>query len=85
MVYADNWQGCPRTFLTLLIPLLWSVGSIVHSPQIQSLHVAIKGRNIRVFTLVNLLMLVTLFYEIYQVVTWRAGTMDGGKLRTLEG
>ena len=68
----------PRTFLTLLIPLLWSVGSIVHSPQIQSLHVAIKGRNIRAFTLVNLLMLLTLFYEIYQVVTWRAGTMDGG-------
>ena len=68
----------PRTVLALLIPLLWTIGLTVHSPRIQSLQFTLFQRRVKVFHIVYLLMLLTLFYEIYQVVTVRAATMYGG-------
>ena len=69
-----------RTFLTLLIPLLWTVGIVVHARQIQSLQFAPFQRPIKVFHIVYLLLSLTLFYEIYQVITLRAKTMYSGNL-----
>jgi len=68
----------PRTFLALVIPLLWTIGLAVHSSQIQSLQFKIFQRPIKVFHTVYLLMLLTVFYEIYHVVAFRAATMVGG-------
>ena len=68
----------PRTFLALVIPLLWTIGLALHSPQIQSLQFTLFQRPIKVFRTVYLLMLLTLFYEIYQLVAFRAAMMDGG-------
>ncbi len=69
----------PRTIFTLMIPLLWTIGFIVHSPQIQSLQFKLFQRTIRVIDIAYVLMLLTLFYEIYQVVTVRAAGLYGGK------
>ena len=68
----------PRTILALLIPLLWTIGLTVHSPRIQSLQFTLFQRRVKVFHIVYLLMLLTVFYEIYQVVTVRAAVMYGG-------
>ena len=68
----------PRTVLALLIPLLWTIGLAVHSPRIQSLQFTLFQRRVKVFHIVYLLMLLTVFYEIYQVVTVRAAVMYGG-------
>ena len=69
----------PRTIFTLMIPLLWTIGFIVHSPQMQSLQFKLFQRTIRVIDITYVLMLLTLFYEIYQVVTVRAAELYGGK------
>ena len=68
-----------RTFLALLIPLLWTLGLVVHTPQIQSLQFILFQRPIKVFHIVYLLMTLTLFYEIHLVVTFRAAILYGGK------
>ncbi len=68
----------PRTFLALVIPLLWTIGLALHSPQIQSLQFTLFQRPIKVLHTVYLLMLLTLFYEIHQLVAFRAATMNGG-------
>ena len=68
-----------RTFLALLIPLLWTLGLVVHTPQIQSLQFILFQRPIKVFHIVYLLMTLTLFHEIYQIITIRAAILYGGK------
>ena len=69
----------PRTIFTLMIPLLWIIGFIVHSPQMQSLQFKLFQRTIRIIDITYVLMLLTLFYEIYQIVTVRAAGLYGGK------
>ena len=61
-----------------VIPLLWIIVFIMHISRIQSLQRTIFPRPIKVFHIVYLLMLLTLFYEIYQVAAFRAATMYGG-------
>ena len=61
-----------------LIPLLWIIVFIMHISSIESLRRALFSRPIKVFHIVYLLMTLTLFYEIYQVVAFRAATMAGG-------
>ena len=68
----------PRTFFALAIPLLWSIGLVMHRREVQSLRVRLLGREMRVFDMVWLFMLLTLAYEIYEVVTIDAASMDGG-------
>ena len=68
----------PRTFFALAIPLLWSLGVAMGRREIQSLRIRLLGRDIRMFDLVWLVMLLTLAYEIYEVVTIDAAIMDGG-------
>ena len=69
----------PRTIFTLMIPLLWTIGLAVHSPQMHSLQFKLFQCTIRVINITYVLMLLTLFYEIYQVVTVRAAELYGGK------
>ena len=69
----------PRTIFTLMIPLLWTIGFVVHSPQMQSLQFKLFQRTIRVIDITYVLMLLTLFHEIYQIVTIRAAILYGGK------
>ena len=70
--------GGPRMFLALVIPLLWAVGAIVHAPQIQSLQFMILKRPVKVIYIVYLLMILTVFYELYLVAAFRAAVMYGG-------
>ena len=67
-----------RTLLSLAIPLLWTVGLVVHAPQIQALRRTIFQGSMKVFPIVYLLLTLTLFYEIYQVITLRAETAYSG-------
>ena len=68
----------PRTILSLMIPVLWTLGLIVHSPQFASLRVRVFNRNISVFSIVYTLMLCSVLYEIGQVVGYRAAQVYGG-------
>ena len=86
LLYALSfaWQaiimgGGTRGILALVIPLLWTIGLVVHAPQIQSLQLRIFQGRVKVFHIVYLLMTLTLFCEIYLIVTFRAATMYGGK------
>jgi len=69
----------PRTILSLMIPLLWITGFIIHSPQIQSLQLILFQRPIRVIYIVYGMMIITVFFEIYQLATYRAVLLYGGK------
>ena len=69
----------PRVVLVLLVPFLWITGLVVHSKYIQSLKITVFGKPVKVVAIVYSLISLTLVYEIYQVVTWRAATMYGGK------
>ena len=70
--------GGPRMFLALVIPLLWAVGAVAHAPRIQSLRLMILRRPVKVFHIVYLLMILTVFYELYLVAAFRAAAMYGG-------
>ena len=75
--FVPTMQG-HRGILVLVIPLLWTIGLVVHAPQIQSLQLRIFQRPVKVFHLVYLLMTLMLFYEIYLIVAFRAAAMYGG-------
>jgi len=62
-----------------MIPLLWITGFIIHSPQIQSLQLILFQRPIRVIYIVYGMMITTVFFEIYQLATYRALLLYGGK------
>ena len=62
----------------LMIPLLWIIVFMMHASRIEPLRRTLFSRPIKVFHIVYLLMLLTLFYEIYQVIAFRAATMYGG-------
>lgn len=67
-----------RTVLSLLIPFLWITGLVAHQPRIQSLRVNIQGRDIALFRLAYALMTLTLFVEIYKMITVGASTYWAG-------
>ncbi len=69
----------PRTIFTLMIPLLWIIGFTVHSPQIQSLQFKLLRPYVKAVDIIYLLMTLTLFHEIYQIITIRAAILYGGK------
>ncbi len=52
---------------------------IVHSQRIRSLKITLFQRSIRIITIIYSLMSLTLVWEVYLVVTWRAEAMYGGK------
>ena len=78
--YMPIIGGGPRTLLSLAIPLLWTVGLVVHAPQIQTLQRTIFQGSMKAFPIVYLLLTLTLLYEIYQIITLRAETAYSGSL-----
>ena len=78
--YMPIIAGGHRTILSLAIPLLWTVGLVVHAPQIQVLQRTIFQGSIKGFHIVYLLLTLTLLYEIYQVIALRAETVYSGSL-----
>lgn len=69
----------PRTILSLMIPFLWTTGLAVHSETFASYRLRILGWRLSASAVVYSAMLLTLFYEIYQVIDYRAFTMYGGE------
>ena len=69
----------PRVVLILLIPFFWTIGLIVHSKALQDLRITLFGYQIKLVDLAYLLISATLFYEINQVIAWRAASLYGGK------
>lgn len=72
-----NFRGA-RTVLSLLIPLIWTIGLIVHHPHILSLKVSIRERDINLLHLVYGLISLTLFIEIYRLITFGASVYWAG-------
>ena len=70
--------GGVRMFLALVIPLLWAVGLVGHAPRMQSFQFMILRRPVKVFHIAYLLMILTVFYELYLVAAFRAAVMYGG-------
>ena len=67
-----------RTILSLMMPFLWTVGIVVHSPKVASIRISLMKWRPRAIFIVYVFMLMTLCYEIYQVLDFRAFTMYGG-------
>ncbi len=72
-----NFRGA-RTVLSLLIPLMWTIGLVVHHPRILSLQVTIRERDINLLHLVYALISLTLFVEIFRLVTFGASVYWAG-------
>ncbi len=72
-----NFRGA-RTVLSLLIPLLWTIGLVIHHPHIQSLRVSVRERDIKLLHLVYGLLSLTLFVEIFRLVTFGASVYWAG-------
>lgn len=72
-----NFRGA-RTVLSLLIPLMWTVGIVVHHPHIRSLQVTVRERDINFFHLVYGLISLTLFVEIFRLITFGAAEFWAG-------
>lgn len=72
-----NFRGA-RTVLSLLIPLLWTIGLVVHHPEIQSLQVSVRERAISLFQLGYALALLILVVDIYRLVTVGASELWAG-------
>ncbi|MDE2857454.1 MAG: hypothetical protein OXN94_06355 [Chloroflexota bacterium] len=77
--YAPISGPGPRIILALLIPFFWTLGLVLHSKSIQDQTLQLFGYQIKLPDLLLVFLCSTLFYEIYQVVTWRAADMYGGK------
>ncbi len=69
----------PRTILSLMIPFLWTLGLLAHSATIESSRISILKWRFRASTVVYVAVMLTLLYEIYQVIDFRAYTMYGGE------
>jgi hypothetical protein len=72
-----NFRGT-RTVLSLLIPLMWTIGLVVHHPYIRRWQVEIGNRNIYVLQLVYALISLTLLVEIYRMITYGASAHWAG-------
>ena len=72
-----NFRGA-RTVLSLLIPFMWTIGLVVHHPYILSLQVTIRERDINPLNLVYALISLTLFVEIFRLVTFGASVYWAG-------
>ena len=75
-------QGIQLNMLFSLLALFWlavSCGLLVHAPQIRTLQIKLLERRLSVYGMVCFVMLLTLFYEIYQVIAYRALAMVGGE------
>ena len=68
----------PRTFLSLAVPLMWTMGLVLHAPRIQALRFRFGGREFQVVQVAFALMLLGLAYELFEVITIDAAIMDGG-------
>lgn len=69
----------PRTILSLMIPLLWTVGLALHAEALSSCRFGIRNWRFSASTVVYSAILLSLIYEIYQVIDYRAFTMYGGE------
>ena len=69
----------PGTILSLMIPFFWTVGLAVHSQTFESFRIRFLRRHISASTVVYSVMLLSLAYEIYQVIDFRAYAMYGGE------
>ena len=71
-------QG-PRVLLVLIVPFFWTLGSVVHAPAIHALKLRVGAFEVRAVNLIFGLLSLSVVYEIYQLATWRAATLYGGK------
>ena len=69
----------PRTILSLMIPFLWTVGLAVHAESLSSWRIRILNSRISASTVVYSAMLLSLIYEIHQVIAYRVYTMYRGE------
>jgi hypothetical protein len=67
-----------RTIIALLIPILWTIGILLHRPQIQLWHITIHHHTFKIINIFYKLMFFLILYELYHIVIFRAGLMDGG-------
>lgn len=72
-----NFRGA-RTVLSLLIPLMWTIGLVIHHPHIRSYTVTVQERDISLLHLVYTLISLTLLVEIFRLVTFGASVNWAG-------
>ena len=72
-----NFRG-GRTLLSLLIPLMWTIGLVIHHPHIRSLKVTVRERKISLLHLVYALISLTLLVEVFRLITFGASVYWAG-------
>ncbi len=72
-----NFRG-GRTLLSLLIPLMWTIGLVIHHPHIRSLKVTAREREICLLHLVYALISLTLLVEVFRLITFGASVYWAG-------
>ena len=66
-----------RIILNLFIPLLWTVGLVIHKPSISSFQFKVLEIQVNAHSLLFTLLSVSLIYEIHMVIAVRASIMSG--------
>lgn len=72
-----NFRGA-RTVLSLLIPLMWTIGLVIHHSHTLSLKATVQARDISLLHLVYTLISLTLLVEIFRLVTFGAAVYWAG-------
>ena len=66
-----------RIILNLFIPLLWTVGLVIHTTRVSSIQFKLLDIQVNAHSLLFTLMSVSLIYEIHMVIAVRASIMSG--------
>lgn len=77
--YAALGSAGPRALLILAVPFFYTLGLAMHSQAVSSLKLRLFSWQFRLISVVYSAFGITLVYEIYQVLVFRAATMYGGK------
>ena len=66
-----------RIILNLFIPLLWTVGLVIHTPRVSLFQFKLLEIQVHAHSIFFFLLSVSLIYEIYMVIETRASIMSG--------
>lgn len=77
--YAAIGSAGPRALLALLTPFFYTLGMVMYAKPVFATKLRLISWRFRLVSVVYSALSLTLVYEIYQTVVYRAATMYGGK------
>ena len=68
----------PRFILVLLIPLLWTIGLLVHTAPVKDLHITLKRNRVRCIDIIYAVMIVIVLQRVFQLAFIGVPFVSGG-------